>query len=77
MKTQTRIVNGTKYTFVCLEGNGRYDVIEVFASEAHLLYPKFRYERLNSVYPWQLNGKSSSESSRIMEILSEVWDSVI
>lgn len=76
MKTQTRIVNGTKYTFVCMEGRNGYDVVEVCVPSSIALYPKFRYER-KDMWPWSLNGKSCAESSRILEVLGEVWDSVI
>jgi hypothetical protein len=77
MTTQTRTIEGTTYHFVCLEGRNGYDVIEVMAKgKGSLSYPKFRYERYKQ-YPWQLLGKSTGESSRILDILGEIWDAAL
>lgn len=76
MKTQIRTIDGTRYTFVCIEGWHGYDVIEVCVpGTASQMYPKFRYERYKA-YPWSLVGKSDAESSKLSHVLSEIWDSV-
>lgn len=77
MTTQTRTVDGQTYYFVCLEGRNGYDVIEVMVKgSASLSYPKFRYERYRQ-WPWQLLGKSSAESSRVLDVLNEIWDAAL
>lgn len=91
MKTQSRWVGDAKYTFVCMEGRNGYDVIEVYvpirvtsevintidpSRKASTMYPKFRYERKDN-WPWQLNGKSSAESARILDVLGEIWDATL
>lgn len=91
MTTQTRTIAGQTYHFVCLEGRNGYDVVEVMAPMkgpggcaasvdvkrvASSLYPKFRYERYRQ-WPWQLLGKSSAESSRVLDVLNEIWDAAL
>lgn len=77
--TQVRTIGSTKYTFVCMEGRNGYDVIEVCVpgvNASSQMYPKYRYERYKA-YPWQLLGKSDAESSKLLDVLSEIWDGAI
>lgn len=77
MKTQIRTINGIKYTFVCMEGRNGYDVMEVCVpGSGSQMYPKYRYERYKA-YPWQLVGKSTGESSKLLEVLTEIWEGVV
>lgn len=65
------------YGFRCSQGGAGYDDIEVYdISGSTQTYPKFRYWRKNQG-PWTLDGKSSQESSKVREVLSEIWEGAL
>lgn len=74
LPSQKRTVDGTMYTFECLQGDGKFDEIEVYVSFlGSNLYPKFRYTKsLHS--SWTLVGKSCRESAHVRDVLEEIWD---
>lgn len=73
MIPQKRTINGTSYEFHCMQARDGLQEIEVYVKGlGALMYPKFRYLRKNS--PWALFGQGTAESSRLLGILSEIWD---